>query len=50
MKNLGKKFGESLETVGGDAGKAPAYLKERVAMMDCGSLRKTSGLWHEPRS
>ena len=40
MKNLGKKFGSTLEAVGGDAGKALAYLKERVWMMDYRSLRK----------
>ena len=30
MKNLGKKFGAALEAVDGDAGKALAYLKERI--------------------
>ena len=40
MKNLGKKFGAALEAADGDAGKALAYLKERVWMMDYGLLRK----------
>ena len=40
MKNLAKRFGNSLEIVDGDAGKALAYLKERVWMMDYRSLRK----------
>jgi len=40
MKDLGKKFGASLEAVAGDAGKALAYLKERVWMTDYGTLRK----------
>jgi len=40
MKNLAKTFGKELDAVGGDAGKALAYLKERVWMMDYRVLRK----------
>jgi len=40
MKNLEKKFGKSLDEAEGDAGKALAYLKERVWMMDYRMLRK----------
>ena len=40
MKNLGNKFGESLEAVGGDARKVLTYLKERIWMMDYRYLHK----------
>jgi len=40
MKNLVKKFGRRLDAIDGDAGKALAYLKERVWMMDYRTLRK----------
>lgn len=40
MKNLGKTFGGRLDEAGGDAAKALAYLRERVWMMDYGTLRK----------
>jgi len=40
MRNLAKQFGRRLDAIDGDAGKALAYLRERVWMMDYKALRK----------